>query len=288
VGHEVTRFREFGEFLRARREQLRPEDVGLPRGERRRTPGLRREEVAVLADVSVDYLNRLEQGRDLKPSAAVINALADALRMTDEERAYFAHLAIASGAPELCRPEVRMVGHVAPNVRAIIDGLDPTPAFLTDPASRVLAGNQAWRNLVAPLGLLDDDVPALAAYVFADPRARDAFVEWARVADDQADRLRVASVRWGRDPAFASVLEGLREIPEFARRWESHGVRDHQRGMTLLRHPDVGDLRLRYETLRLPDDGEQRLTTWFPADEASESALRLTAPATTLRVVRPA
>lgn len=277
-----------GKFLRARREQLRPEDVGLPANGRRRTPGLRREEVAVLAGVSVDYLTRLEQGRDLKPSGQVVHALAVALRLTDDELVYLTTLTVAGNAPELCPTVTSMVTQVAPKVRAIIDGLDPTPAFLTGPATDVLAGNDAWRTLVEPLGMVDDERANLAAYVFTDPRSREALTEWDRVADEQVSQLRAASLRWGQDPAFAALLEELRTVPEFAGRWSAHNVSDHHRGMILLRHPDVAELRLRFETLQLPNDGDQRLTSWFPADEASETGLRLATQLGRLRVVRPA
>lgn len=280
--------RELGTFLRARRERLLPEDVGLPATGRRRTPGLRREEVATLAGVSIDYLTRLEQGRDLKPSGAVVRAIARALRLTDDELVYLATLTVAGGAPELCPTVTTMVTQVAQNVQAILDGLDPTPAFLTGPATHVLAGNDAWRTLVGPLGMLADDAPNLAAYVFTHPRSREVFTEWTRVADEHVAQLRTASLRWGHDPAFVALLERLHPDPEFAHRWSTHNVNEHHRGMTLLRHPDAGELRLRFETLQLPNDGEQRLTTWFPADESSEAALRLATHPSPLQVVRPA
>jgi transcriptional regulator with XRE-family HTH domain len=279
---------ELGKFLRARRERLRPADVGLPASSRRRTPGLRREEVAVLAGVSVEYLTRLEQGRDLKPSGAVVHALAQALRLSDDERTYVATLSMAGSARELCPTATTMVERVAPNVQAIIDALEPMPAFLVGPASYVLAGNDAWRTLVEPLGILDDERPNLAAWVFTEPRSRTVLSEWARVADEQVSQLRAASLRWGQDPAFAVLLERLGAEPEFARRWSAHSITEFHRGMTLLRHPEVGELRLRFETLQLPNDGDQRLTTWHPADEASEAALRVATRVGPLRVVRPA
>lgn len=280
--------RTLGEFLRARREQLRPEDVGLPAAGRRRTPGLRREEVAVLAGVSVEYLTRLEQGRDLKPSGAVVHALAKALRITDEELAYVATLAVAGSSRALCPTVTAMTTQVAPNVQTILDRLDPTPAFVSSPATDLLAGNVAWRTLVGPLGVLDHERPNLAAFVFLDPRAADVLTEWSRVADEQVTQLRATSLRWGQDPAFADLLERLQAAPEFAARWSAHRVNEHLRGLTRLRHPEVGELRLRFETMQLPNDGDQRLTTWLAADDASEAALRVATKIAPLRVVRPA
>ena len=279
---------ELGKFLRARREQLRPDDVGLPNNSRRRTPGLRREEVAVLAGVSVDYLTRLEQGRDLKPSGAVTHAIARALRLTDDERAYIATLTLAGSAGVLCPTVTAMGTQVAPNVQAIVDGLNPTPTFLSGPASHLLTGNDAWRALVEPLGLLSGESPSIAGYVFTDPRSRDVLIEWSRVADEQVSQLRAASLRWGQDPAFAALLARLQAVPEFAGRWATHDVSEHHRGLLALRHPDVGDLPLRFETLQIPSDGDQRLISWFPADEVSGSALRAATHTAPLRVVRPA
>lgn len=283
-----ARHHHLGQFLRARREQLRPDDVGLPSTTRRRTPGLRREEVAVLAGVSVEYLTRLEQGRDVKPSADVIDALATALRLTDDERTYLTTIAMAGTARALCPTLTTMNPQVAPNVRTILERLDPTPAFVSSPATDVLAGNAAWRALVEPLGMLTGDPPNLALYVFASPRAPEVLSEWTRVADEYVSQLRSASLRWGQDPTFESLLERLGTVPEFARRWSSHRVSEHHRGMTLLRHPDVGELRLRFEALQLPDDADQRLTTWLPADEQTEAALRRVTSAGPLRIVRPA
>ena len=134
------------EFLRARREQLQPADVGLPDNGRRRTPGLRREEVATLAGVSIDYLVRLEQGRDTKPSPSVIAALADALRLDDEQRRQLYTLAMISQSAELCPAPRPLARAVAPTVTALLERLGPTPAFVVGPANDVLAWNDAWER----------------------------------------------------------------------------------------------------------------------------------------------
>lgn len=242
----------------------------------------------MLAGVSVEYLTRLEQGRDVKPSAEVVDALANALRLTDEERAYVTTIAVAGTARALCPTVTTMVTQVAPNVQAILDRLDPTPAFVSSPATDLLAGNDAWRTLVEPLGMLAGDPPNLASFVFTSPRAPEVLTEWSRVADEYVGQLRAASLRWGHDPTFESLLERLGSVPEFARRWSHHQVSEQHRGMALLRHPEVGELRLRFEALQLPDDAGQRLTTWLPADEQAEAALRRASSVAPLRVVRPA
>src|SRR4051812_2117806 len=140
------------EFLRARRDQLQPSDVGLPDNGRRRSPGLRREEVAALAGVSIDYLVRLEQGRDTRPSPSVIAALADALRLDDDQRRQLYTLAMVSQTSELCPAARPLPRVVAPTVLALLKGLGTTPAFVSGPANDVLAWNDAWEHLVRPLG----------------------------------------------------------------------------------------------------------------------------------------
>src|SRR4051794_22095289 len=150
---------ELGSFLRARREGLSPAEVGLPDSGRRRTPGLRREEVATLAGVSIDYLVRLEQGRDSNPSASVIAALAAALRLTDEERTHLGTLAQLSNSQELCPSVLPSLTEVAPTLRTLLDRLDPTPAFLVSPINDVLAWNPAWERVAAPLGMVDGEPP---------------------------------------------------------------------------------------------------------------------------------
>ena len=269
-----------GEFLRARREQLQPGDVGLPDNGRRRTPGLRREEVATLAGVSIDYLVRLEQGRDTRPSAGVIAALADALRLDDDQRRQFSKLAVISQSPELCPTARPLARTVAPTVAALLERLGTTPAFVAGPANDVLAWNRAWERLVRPLGLLDGASPNLARHVFLHPGARTIYPEWRAAADQQVSRLRAASARWGDDDGFAALMDELRHAPGFAERWAGFAVTERRRGAMRIVHPDLGRLRLDYEELLLPDDvDEQRLVTWLPADDATAMAFAHTADA---------
>ena len=262
------------EFLRARREQLQPGDVGLPDSGRRRTPGLRREEVATLAGVSVDYLIRLEQGRDTRPSPSVIAALADALRLDDEQRRQFSTLAMMNHAAELCPRARPLTQHVAPTVTALLQRLGPTPAFVVGPASDVLAWNDAWDQLVRPLGMLDGAIPNLARHVFLHPDAQAVYPDWAAAADEQVSRLRAAAARWGDDERFAALLDELRTAPDFVQRWSTFAATEKRRGPRRIVHPDVGELRFNYEVLLLPDDvDEQRLITWLPADDATAHTL---------------
>jgi transcriptional regulator with XRE-family HTH domain len=274
-------------FLRARRERTSPRDVGLPVNGRRRTPGLRREEVATLAGVSVDYLVRLEQGRDDHPSAEVLVALADAMRMSEDERRHLFHLGAISMGAAMCPAATPLAREVAPTVVTLLEGLHPTPAFVLGPLGDVLAWNEAWAAVVSALGLLDHAQPNLVRYVFLDPRSRDAFPTWWVAADEQVGRLRRATVRWEGDEAWAELIDELRRVPEFEVRWAAHPVDEKRRGAKLVAHPTAGDLDLVVEVLAIADDSEQVLVTWLPADDATATRLEaLVAPPQQLRVVR--
>jgi transcriptional regulator with XRE-family HTH domain len=262
------------EFIRARREQLQPTDVGLPDSGRRRTPGLRREEVATLAGLSIDYLIRLEQGRDTRPSASVIAALADALRLDEDERRQFSTLAMMSQSAQLCPAARPLARAVAPTVKALLAGLNPTAAFVVGPINDVLGWNDAWERLVRPLGMLDDATPNLARYVFLHPSARTVYPDWMAAADEQLSRLRAATARWGDDENLTALMDKLRTAPGFIERWSNFTTAEKRRGTTRIVHPTFGQLRLNYEVLLLPDDVDpQRLITWLPADEATATAL---------------
>jgi transcriptional regulator with XRE-family HTH domain len=262
------------EFLRARREQLQPGDVGLPDSGRRRAPGLRREEVATLAGVSIDYLIRLEQGRDTRPSPSVIVALGDALRLDDGQRRQLYMLAMLSQRGELCPAAPPLTRKVAPTVMALLERLGPTPSFVVGPANDVLAWNDAWEQLVRPLGMLERAVPNLARHVFLYPRAPTVYPDWMAAADEQVSRLRAATARWGDDESFAALVDELRTVPAFVERWSIFATTEKRRGTTRIVHPDLGGLRLNYEVLLLADDvDEQRLITWMPADQATADAL---------------
>ena len=264
---------ELGEFLRARREALRPADVGLVDNGRRRTPGLRREEVAALAGVSIDYLTRLEQGRDTNPSASVLGALAVALRLGSDERVHLAKLVAIANSRELCPDATPLAAEVASGVQHLLDALDGTPAFVLGPIGDVVGWNRSWERLASSLGMLDDTRVNLAHFVFTHPHARDVYVDWDAAADDQVARLRAAEPHWGDDAAFAGLLDALRETDGFAARWSAHPVAEKRRGAKRLRHPAVGELQLAYEVLLLPDD-HQQLVTWRAADDATDERLR--------------
>jgi transcriptional regulator with XRE-family HTH domain len=291
VPNGAPRAGELGAFLRARRERTTPRDVGLPDSGRRRTPGLRREEVATLAGVSVDYLVRLEQGRDLHPSASVMLALADAMRLDEDERRHLFHLGVKSGNEALCPAQVAMPAEVPPTIAAVLDALDPTPAFVIGPSGDIVAWNAAWAAIATGLGLLDGTggaTPNLVRYVFSHPSARTVFPEWRAVADEQAARLRRAATFWAHHDSVGELVDELRLDPEFEVRWNAHPVGEKRRGSQRLSHPAVGDLLFDFEVLELADDSGLQLITWLAADEDTAALVGSLAGTPRLRLVEGA
>lgn len=261
------------QFLRSRREHLSPADAGVKATGRRRTPGLRREEVATLAGVSIDYLIRLEQGRDTNPSPDVLAALADALQLDRDDRVHLMGLAARSASPHLeqfCPAPPALDAEVPATVQLLLDQLDATPAFVVGPLGDVLASNLAYRTLVGPLGLLD--VPNLVRHVFLHPSAPAVYDDWGGTADSQVARLRAAHRRLEDDPAVVALLTELGAVPAFADRWSAHPVSREEHGPKVLHHPDAGELHLAYEALGLAAH-DQQLIVWLPADGATARAL---------------
>ncbi|MEV4116004.1 helix-turn-helix transcriptional regulator [Nonomuraea sp. NPDC049695] len=277
---------ELGVFLRSRREAINPADVGLPTGYRRRTPGLRRAELATLAGISVEYLARLEQGRDRHPSPQVLGALADALRMSTDERFHLRLLAKATegGSSYICAAAQAPVVSIRPTVRVLLDKLEPTPAVLINRMTQVLAYTTGFERLAGPTGLLDAAEPSFARFVFTDPRARDVYPDWDAVATQQVAILKGAAGL--ADPHVAGLADELTVTAggPFVELLTTPGIPERA-GVQRWTHPEAGDLRLAYEALELADD--QRLIAYLPADEASSAALdRLTGRHLgTLRVV---
>jgi transcriptional regulator with XRE-family HTH domain len=269
---------ELGSFLRSRREGLTPGEVGLPDSRRRRTPGLRRAELATLAGVSVEYLTRLEQGRDRHPSPQVLGALADALRLSADERVHLRLVAKAAGGDGqyLCAAAAAPAQSVRPAVQALLDRLEPSPVVLLNRLSDVLAFTTGYARLAGPVGLLDAEPASLVRFVFTDARARTAYPDWDRIADEQVASLKLDSYR--ADPHTAELADELTITAgaPFTDRLQAPPVLPARTGVERLVPPDAGELRLAYETLELPAD-DQRLVVYLPADDATSAALdRLT------------
>ncbi|GHF35217.1 DNA-binding protein [Streptomyces mashuensis] len=279
----LDRRAELGEFLRSRRARLRPEELGLPDyGGRRRVPGLRREELARLAGVSVDHYVRLEQGRTLHFSEAVLDAVARALRLDAVEREHLYRL--ARPWPEADRgrdeqPSSPPLQQVRPGLRRLLDSAADVPAYIVGRNTDVLAWNRLAAALITDFGALPPCRRNLARLVFLDEGMRSLYADWRGKASDVAAYLRLAAGRHPDDPQTAALIEELtRESAEFREVWAEHQLKDKTHGRYLYRHPVVGELDLGYETLRLPDDPDQALIAHTVEEgSSSQTALRLLA-----------
>ncbi|MFJ6809692.1 helix-turn-helix domain-containing protein [Streptomyces anulatus] len=270
----LDRRAELSEFLRTRRAKLRPGDVGLPEfGRHRRVPGLRREELAQLAGVSVAYYTRLEQGNGRNVSAEVLDAIARALRLTDAESAHLTHLAKPARHKRKRRPA--RVQRVRKGLLYLLDSMDGIPAYVTGARSDVLAWNAMAAAVFGDWGALPPGERNWARLVFLSPAYRDLFVNWDSKASDMVSYLRLYAGCHPDDPELSALVGELSvKSDEFRRLWATHNVKEKGHGVKLLRHPLVGELTLSYETLKLPDDEEQHLVTYH-AEPGSESAQSL-------------
>ncbi|MEV4440571.1 helix-turn-helix transcriptional regulator [Streptomyces sp. NPDC049577] len=275
----LDRRAELGEFLRSRRARLRPEELGLPDyGGRRRVPGLRREELARLAGVSVDHYVRLEQGRTLHFSEAVLDAVARALRLTAVERDHLYRLARPwsdAERPEEPPPSQR----VRPGLRRLLDSAADVPAYIVGRNTDVLAWNRLAAALITDFGALPHRQRNLARLVFLDEGMRSLYADWRGKASDVAAYLRLDAGRHPDDPRTAALLDELAAgSPEFREAWAEHRLKDKTHGRYRYRHPVVGELDLGFETLRLPDDPDQALVAHTVEEGSpSQTALRLLA-----------
>jgi transcriptional regulator with XRE-family HTH domain len=265
--------RELGALLRARRARLSPAAVGLPEGRRRRTPGLRREEVALLSAISPTYYALLEQGRGRHPSRQVLDALAAALRLNDAERSYLHALAAAEAAapPQPAREEEVLGDGVAD----LVERLDPHPTYITGRRFDVLAANRAARALWTDWPARPPAERNLLLWMFT-PQAREVFVEWEREAAAALARFRAAVARHLDDPVFGELVDRLHEIsPEVRAWWPRHDIAPLGGGAKRLRHPELGELVLRHIVLLLADEPEHKLVTFAPEPADADRLARL-------------
>jgi transcriptional regulator with XRE-family HTH domain len=262
---------EFAQFLTSRRSKVTPEQAGLRSYGRRQVPGLRREEVASLAGVSVEYYKRLERGSAAGVSDSVLDALADALQLDDAERGHLFDLARAAG-PVTPRQRRRASPQaVRPVVQRIVDSIG-SPAAVMNMRSDYLAANALGRALYAPLFDSGEQPPNSARFTFLDPAAQQFFPDWERAAKDLVAALRSEAGRNPYDRALTDLVGELSTRSEpFRKWWASHNVRYHQTGRKRLHHPTVGDLELDYEVMELSADTGLRLAI-FTAAPGSRSA----------------
>ena len=260
---------EIAEFLTSRRAKVTPDQVGLPTYGPRRVPGLRREEVASLAGVSVEYYKRLERGNASGVSESVLEALAQALQLDDAERAHLFDLARAANpiAPRRRRPVQQ---RVRPVVHRILDSIT-TPAIVRNGRVDYLAANPLGRALYAPLFESREQPANSARFTFLDPAAQDFYVDWERVAKDLVAHLRSEAGRHPHDRGLSDLIGELSvRSAEFRTWWAAHNVRYHQTGTKRLHHPIVGDLELSYEVMELPADAGVTISV-YSAEPGSRS-----------------
>ncbi|MEU9430943.1 helix-turn-helix transcriptional regulator [Streptomyces sp. NPDC048252] len=258
-----------GRFLRARRARVTPQEVGLTPGSGlRRTPGLRREELATLAGISIDYYVRLERGKETRPSASVVDSLARALLLEDDEHEHLRNLAAraARGATEASADgsPAAPSGTVRPGVKLLLESLRPHPAHVVSRTNDLLAANPGGMRLLPGI----QDWPArernIARYLFLDPASRELFHDWNAQVRGCVARLRALA---GIDPDAPDLTrlagELLMKSREFARLWERYDVKGHSYGRKTFHHPEVGDLTLGYQSMELEGTPGHRMVTYY-------------------------
>lgn len=266
------------EFLMSRRSRITPAQAGIPAyGGTRRVPGLKREEVAMLAGVSTEYYARLERGNLRGVSESVLESLARTLQLDEAERAHLLDLARAA-APSRAAGARRSQAKVRPSVEQILTGMTGTPAYVRNSRMDILAANSLCFALYGDI-LSPDVLPLnLARFMFLDPRSQEFFLEWDAVADDLAAALRAEAGRSPHDRALSALIGDLATgSTEFATRWARHNVRFHRTARKTLHNPLVGDIELTGDSLELPGDGLTLIAyTAEPGSHAQEQLNFLT------------
>ncbi|HEX7030381.1 MAG TPA: helix-turn-helix transcriptional regulator [Gammaproteobacteria bacterium] len=270
------RRREIAAFLRSRRERLQPEDVGLARGPRRRTPGLRREEVASMSGMSTEWYTWLEQAREVQPSADALRRLADVLRLQNGETQHLLTLAGygASALPATGnRPD-----SVSPRLRRLLDTFGNCPAWVHGERWDFLAWNRAATLIHGDLDAMQGIERNGVYRLFLQPRARQMLVDWELHARDVVAKLRAAHARNVDDGWFNELVTQLRSgSPEFSRWWNDHDVQLPQGGTKRYRHPDAGTLTFDYTMMQVAGEafGAVHMVTYVPANPATREKVAL-------------
>jgi transcriptional regulator with XRE-family HTH domain len=261
-------------FLSSRRARITPQQAGLPAfGTNRRVAGLRREEVALLAGMSIDYYIRLERGNLSGASDSVLDSLSRALQLDLAERTYLYDLARAATSPERRAPAG--TGRVRPVILRMIDAMTDLPTYIRNGRFDILAANSLGRGLYAPVydsPLFAHRGPVNSArFLFLDPSSVEFWSDWEKTANDTVAFMRTETGRLPRDKGLTDLIGELStKSDEFARRWAKHDVKFQRSGLKHLHHPLVGDLALPYEALDLPADPGLSLTVYSPEPDSPE------------------
>ena len=267
------------EFLTSRRAKITPDQAGLPAyGARRRVTGLRREEVAMLAGISVEYYTRLERGNANGVSEDVLEGIARALQLDEAERAHLFDLVRSANraSPTRSRPSQE---RVRPTVQRILDSMTGVPAYIRNGRLDILGANPLGHALYSPVFSDLTGTANMARFIFLNPQATEFFPGWEQIANDAVAILRAEA---GRDPYDRRLSDLIGELStrndQFRVRWAAHNVKFHRTGTKTLHHPLVGDLTLAYEALDLPGDSGQRILVYTAEPESpSQEGLNLLA-----------
>jgi transcriptional regulator with XRE-family HTH domain len=260
---------QLSEFLRIRRESIAPHEVGLPGGGRRRTPGLRREEVAQLADVGSTWYTWLEQGRDVRASRSVLEAIADALQMTAAERS---HLIVLGRGEEVAGERIPREQASETLVR-LIENLGSSPACILGRRWDLLTWNDAHAVVFSDPLRLPPERRNLIWATFMEPARRTLFTDWAEGAQQVVARFRADSARYVGDPEFDDLIDELkRGSTDFARWWKRHEVVRSGIGRKLLLHPTAGKMAFEHAVFKLEESPEQRLVLYTPLSDDDTAA----------------
>ncbi|WP_297926941.1 helix-turn-helix transcriptional regulator [Metallibacterium sp.] len=277
---------ELGSFLRSRRERLTPAEVGLTNGFRRRTPGLRREEVALLAGVGTTWYTWLEQGREVRASMEVLSALADALRLDVSERRHLFALS------DRAAPDALPTGpeQVEASLQRMLDSLTGQPAYVTGRRWDVLAWNQAAVAVFGDYGALQGDERNLIHLVFGNARHRRLLTDWEELAPVSLAMFRADSARYAGDPDFDRLITALQQVStEFRSWWPKHDVVARLSNIKRIQHPRKGRMVFEYTSFAVTDGSDRKLTLYTPLQEQKtveklEALLRKNGDATALTV----
>jgi transcriptional regulator with XRE-family HTH domain len=262
---------ELADFLRRRRESIKPADVGLRGGGRRRTPGLRREEVAQLAGVGATWYTWLEQGRDVRASLEVLDALAAALRLTPAERTHLILLGRGEEAPQ-CKPPAE---RATPSIRRLVQSLGPNPAYVIGRRWDYLAWNEAAQALFGDFAAIPKPARNHLWQIFMDGWRRETLVDWEPSARLAVAKFRADSARHLGDPSFEELIHALRHSSrDFCTMWERHEVASTGHGRKQFRYPKLGTLLFEHAVFHPTDAPEQRLVLYSPVP-ASDTAEKL-------------
>jgi transcriptional regulator with XRE-family HTH domain len=260
---------ELADFLRKRRASLQPEEVGLPGGGRRRTPGLRREEVAQIAGVGTTWYTWLEQGRDVRASLDVLDAIATALRLTPAERNHLILLGRGERAPALKPPAER----VAPTLRRLVENLGGNPAWILGRRWDYLAWNRAATLLLGDIGAAPKPERNHIWQTFMDPARRELFTDWEQSTRLIVARFRADSAHHVGDQSFEELITALNSSsPEFCKLWKRHEVASTGVGRRVLNHPTAGPMIFEHAIFHPAEAPEQRLVLYTPLPEEDTPA----------------